>query len=98
MSDLISRKALINTLNDDSSKFEIDIHIADDATTKDIINITLKAYRKVLFEAINAQPTAFDVDEVVRQIQDIMSDDNIRFANQVVNRAINIVKGDIKNE
>ncbi|MBP3703712.1 MAG: hypothetical protein J6I65_07995 [Lachnospiraceae bacterium] len=43
-------------------------------------------------------PTAYDVDKVVKQIEDIMHDDSIRFCDQAVNRAINVVKAGGINE
>ncbi len=45
-------------------------------------------YKDVIFK----QPTAYDVDKVVEQIKDIMQDESIRFCDQAVDKAVNIVK------
>lgn len=81
MNDLISREKLIKDIDTVFFGFIVD----DNSST-----------RNKLLEFINNHPTAYDVDEVVEQITDIMKDENIRFANQVVQRAVNIVKGAVK--
>lgn len=43
-------------------------------------------------EVINEQPTAYDVDKVVEQIDGIMKNESIRFCDQAVNAAKKIVK------
>ncbi len=45
-----------------------------------------------LEQAIEEQATAYDVDEVVEQIDEIMKDESIRFCDQAVNAAKKIVK------
>ena len=37
-------------------------------------------------------PTAYDVDNVMGQIESIMDDESIRFCDQAVRRSVNIVK------
>jgi ribosomal protein S7 len=49
-------------------------------------------------EIIDSIPTAYDVESVARQINAIMDDESIRFADQVVRRAVSIVKGAVKDE
>lgn len=52
-----------------------------------------------MFETIiDKQPIAYDVDKVVEKLESIRKDENIRFADQVVSRAINIVKGGLEDE
>jgi len=48
--------------------------------------------------AINQQPTAYDVDRVVEQAEDIMKDESVRFVDQAVHRFVNIVKAGGINE
>ena len=45
-----------------------------------------------LEQAIAEQPTAYNVDRVVEQIDKIMEDESIWFVNQAVNRAKRIIK------
>ncbi len=45
-----------------------------------------------LEQAIAEQPTAYDEDRVVEQIDKIMEDESIWFVNQAVNRAKRIIK------
>lgn len=51
---------------------------------------------KYLVDKVDGMETAYDVDKVVEQLEGIMKDDNIRFADQIVRRAINIVKGGLE--
>ena len=45
-----------------------------------------------LEKAITEQPTVFDKDKVIDEINKIMPDEKIRFVDQAVNRAIKVVK------
>lgn len=45
-------------------------------------------YKDVIFK----QPTAYDVDKVVKKIEGIMKDENIRFVEHAVQTSVNIVK------
>lgn len=69
MSDLISRKALMDKLENKNTEFETVIEITDDDETKDIIDKTLKAYREILKDMILNQPTVYDVDKVVANLK-----------------------------
>lgn len=51
-----------------------------------------------IIDVIKEQPTAFDVDKVVEQIENIMDDENIRFVDQAVRKAVKIVMGGGVNE
>jgi hypothetical protein len=80
--DLISRKAAIQVIE----------NLCTDGNMYGNQNLTLiDAYEAI--DGISDLHTAYDVDKVVEQINHIMKDENIRFANQVVQRAANIVKG-----
>lgn len=46
----------------------------------------------VVCEFLPNIPTAYNVDKVVDQIEDIMDDESVRFCNQAVRRSVNIVK------
>lgn len=41
---------------------------------------------------IERQPTAFDLESAIEKIEGIMDDDSIRFCDQAVRRAVNILK------
>lgn len=47
---------------------------------------------EAVLRTINEQPTAYDADEVVGQIENIMDDDSIRYCDQAVRRSVNIVR------
>lgn len=105
MSDLISRKALLKELDNGNSKYEIIINIEDDDRAKDVIDKTLRAYRRILKDMINNQPIAYDVDKVVERLQNdchnyYPSIDYCCMSQKVVklNDALNIVKGAVKDD
>ena len=68
MSDLISRKVLLNELDNKNSPYETIVNIEDTDTTQDIINKTLTEYRKILKDMVKNQPTAYDVEKVINRI------------------------------
>lgn len=82
MSDLISRKALINYINDN-----ID---GEGELGKDI--------RKTFSGMIEMQPTAYDVDKVVAQINGLYQ--TITYSGVLVNKddVVSILKGGLKDE
>ncbi len=43
-------------------------------------------------ELVNKQPTAFDLESVIEQVENIMNDDNIRFCDQAVRKVVEILK------
>ena len=51
-----------------------------------------KDTREAAQKLIDEQPTAYDVDKVVEQIDGIMKNESIRFCDQAVNAAKKIVK------
>lgn len=100
MSDLISREALLQSLYDNKGcSYETIINIEDDDAPEDIINKTLKGYRKILKEAINNQPTAYDIDDVLGRLEDI-AEDRLHMMDwrgqSVAEDCIEIVKGAVK--
>lgn len=83
MSDLISRQKLLKelTINRDGKRIpEVNI---------DNFPVTLTISQAK--ELIKNAPTAYDVDEVVVQIEKIMEDETIRFSDQVVRKAVKTV-------
>lgn len=58
----------------------------------------MKMLEDIFFEYFEAQPTAYDVDKVVEQIENIMQDEAIRFVDQAVRESVNIVKAGGVNE
>ena len=94
MSDLISRKVLLNELDNKNSPYETIVNIEDTDTTQDIINKTLTEYRKILKDMVKNQPTAYDVEKVVEELE--LHKLNPYFAayeRKRINEAIEIVKG-----
>lgn len=81
MSDLISRKALIEALK---------------SAKKNSHHLHELLFFDGVMAIVDNQPTAYDVEKVVEQLENIRKDEGIRFADQVVNRAINIVKGGLE--
>ena len=57
MEDLISRRLLLEEINNEDSPYFIDITIQNSDTKKDIIDKTLMAYRKILVQMVNDIPT-----------------------------------------
>lgn len=84
MDDLISRSALLEELKD----FRMTITGSANAMALMVMDETKKSIMRMIEE----QPTAYDKDKVVEQIDSIMEDESIRFCNQAVNVAKRIVK------
>lgn len=64
--DLISRSALLKYLNNGAINFSIQMGESCVATTRKIVACMFEQVEK----AINEQPTAYDVDKVVEQLED----------------------------
>jgi hypothetical protein len=68
--DLISRSALVKKLNTEEGCKDTVVNIPPNATINEILNIGLKAYREILFEAIKEVPTAYDKEKVIEQLEE----------------------------
>lgn len=83
MNDLISRSALLGELKD----FRMTITGSANAMALVVMDETKKSIMRIIEE----QPTAYERNKVIEQIDGIMEDDSIRFCDQAVNAAKNIV-------
>ena len=98
MNDLISRSELLKSINEEAKKIPIDAekyHI--DTNVIDGMNATLKAITNIVKE----QPTAYDVDKVVKQLIDDLpnNEDYLRQTTINLAYAIKIVKqGDVSDD
>lgn len=89
MDKLISAKSLYKKLSTNYKGERIPEYDVDNFP----VTLTLKQIKKV----IRDEPAAFDKEKVTEEIAGIMNDESIRFAEQAVNRSIEIVeKGGIE--
>lgn len=107
MSDLISRKVLLNELDNKNSPYETIVNIEDTDTTQDIINKTLAEYRKILKDMVKNQPTAYDVEKVINQLSTKMFSAELHgdeWNGQTIDNLLcmgdvyEILKGEVKDE
>ena len=81
---MISRSALLEELKD----FRMTITGSANAMALVVMDETKKSITRIIEE----QPTDYDKDKVVEQIDAIMKDESIRFCDQAVNVAKRIVE------
>ena len=74
--DLISRSALLTKLNDTGVQIAFDLPVeeilGEDVDMDDfamLVQDAIQAYRKMVIDSIQSQPTAYDVDAVVEQLK-----------------------------
>lgn len=82
--DLISRSALLEELKD----FRMTITGSANAEALMVMDET----RKSIMRMVEEQPTAYNTEKVIEQIDGIMEDDSISFCNQAINVAKNFVE------
>ena len=82
--DLISRSALLEELKD----FRMTITGSANAAALMVMDET----RKSIMRMVEEQPTAYNTEKVIEQIDGIMEDDSIRFCKQAINVAKNFVE------
>lgn len=78
MSDLISKSALIEKMNDTGVQISFDLPVeeilGEDVDIDDLsilVQDAIQAYRKMVIDTIQEQPTAYDVEKMVEQIGNI---------------------------
>lgn len=64
MSDLISRSELINEING------IYLHVSGVRSGKGILSKCMDSYKELVIKTIKEQPTAFDTEKVVQQLEE----------------------------
>ena len=73
--DLISRSALLEKFNDTGTQITFDLPVeevlGEDVDIEDfamLVQDAIQAYKKMVIGVIQEQPTAYDVEKVVRQL------------------------------
>lgn len=112
MSDLISRSELLKAFNNKNVQITFDLPVeevlGEDVDLDDfamLVQDAIQAYKKMSIDTIKNQPTAYDVDKVVEQLEEVKNKDTeialdeaqkerCFWYAQGMNRAIEIVKGD----
>lgn len=76
--DLISRSALLTKLNDTGVQITFDLPVeeilGEDVDMADftmLVQDAIQAYRKMVIDVIQNQPTAYDVEKVAEQLRNI---------------------------
>ena len=64
MSDLISRSALIKEIEG------MYLYVSGVRSGKGLLSKTMEAYKKNILDVIKEQPTAYDVDAVVKELEE----------------------------
>ena len=77
MNDLISRRKLLSKLNSTGCEITFDLPVeeilGEDVDIDDftmLIEDAVQVYRKMVIDAICSQPTAYEVDEVVKELKE----------------------------
>ena len=78
MSDLISRSELLKAFNNKNVQITFDLPVeevlAEDVDLDDfamLVQDAIQAYKKMVIDTIKNQPTAYDVDKVVEELEKI---------------------------
>lgn len=76
--DLISRNALLQKFNDTGAEITFDLPVeellgedVDIDAFSILVEDAIQAYRKMVIDAIKEQPTAYDVEKVDEQLDDL---------------------------
>jgi hypothetical protein len=93
MSDLISRSALLQKFNDTGIQITFDLPVeeilGEDVDIEDftmLVQDAIQAYKNMVIGTIKEQPTAYDVDEVVKEVKEI----SMKWLGEV--RTCNVIK------
>ena len=110
MSDLISRSELLTSFNNKNIQITFDLPVeevlGEDADLDDfamLVQDAIQSYKKMVIDTIKNQPTAYDIDKVVEQLEEQKSgltewaeDEAFKLA---TDKAIEIVKqGGVRKE
>lgn len=84
MSDLISRSDLLNEFNEKNIQITFDLPveevIGEDVDLDDfamLVQDAIQAYKKMVINTIKNHPTAYDPDEVVKELENELEKGNI---------------------
>ena len=104
MSDLISRSKLIKAFNNKNVQITFDLPVeevlGEDVDLDDfamLVQDAIQVYKKMVIDTIENQPTAYDVDKVVEELEErkheiCLSDDDLEHYQNGIDNAIEIVK------
>ena len=104
MSDLISRSELLKAFNNKNVQITFDLPVeevlGEDVDLDDfamLVQDAIQAYKKMVIDTIKNQPTAYDVDKVVEELEEAkheicLSDDDLEHYQNGIDNAIEIVK------
>ena len=109
MSDLISRSELLKAFNNKNVQITFDLPVeevlGEDVDLDDfamLVQDAIQAYKKMVIDTIKNQPTAYDIDKVVEQLEEQKSgltewaeDEAFKLA---IHKAIEIVKAGVNND
>ena len=84
MSDLISRSELLTSFNNKNIQITFDLPV-EEVLGKDVdlddfamlIQDAIQSYKKMVIDIIENQPTAYSVDEVVKELENELEKGNI---------------------
>ena len=84
MSDLISRSELLTSFNEKNIQITFDLPVeevlGEDVDLDDfamLVQDAIQAYKKMVIDTIKNQPTAYDPDEVVKELENELEKENI---------------------
>lgn len=84
MSDLISRSELIKAFNNKNIQIAFDLPVeeilGEDVDLDDfsmLVQDAIQAYKKMVIDTIKNQPTAYDIDKVVEELEKELEKGNI---------------------
>ena len=100
MSDLISRSELLTSFNNKNIQIIYDLPV-EEVLGKDVdlddfamlIQDAIQSYKKLVIDTIKEQPTAYDIDKVVEELDSLrITGNSLKFDLIPYNKAIEIVK------
>ena len=117
MSDLISRSELLKAFNNKNVQITFDLPVeevlGEDVDLDDfamLLQDAIQAYKKMVIDTIKNQPTAYNIDKVVEELEENASRYTKKYVTPYgnngyrdtkaisIHKAIEIVKAGVKNE
>ena len=88
MSDLISRSELLKAFNNKNVQITFDLPVeevlGEDVDLDDfamLVQDAIQAYKKMIIDTIKNQPTAYDIDKVVEELEELDEKSITRYKN-----------------
>ena len=99
MSDLISRSVLLKAFNDKNIQITFDLPVeevlGEDVDLDDfamLVQDAIQAYKKMVIDSIKNQPTAYEIDKVVSELEEYLINYGVSKKSRIHKRIIEIVK------